>query len=91
LSIIDKESEAMALGGYFGNFDALLKLAKDENFRKFLTHPKVQELMADPEFKRAVQSKDMLQLISNKRFTEIMKDPQVREALKQVNQKFKKN
>ena len=75
--------------GNLNNMGQFLKLAKDENFRKFLAYPKVQELMKDPQFKTSVQSKDMTQLMNNTKFTELMKDPEIRNVLQNLSHSFK--
>ncbi len=75
-------------GKSFGNFNELLKLAKDENFQKFLSNPKVQILMRNEEFKRAVQEKNIFKLLENAEFRELLEDPEIRAALEKVNKKF---
>ena len=73
----------------FGDFGEIIKLARDENFRRFLTNPKVQELMKEDEFKQAVQEKNMFKLMSNGRFMEVMKDPEIRSALEALNKGYR--
>ncbi len=77
-----------SFGKPFGDFNNLLKLAKDENFKKFLAHPKVQTLMRNEEFKRAVQEKDVFKLMGNQEFRELLQDPEIRSALDEMNKKF---
>ena len=80
-----------SLGNFFQNFDDLVKLSKDEEFRKFISNPKVQALMKNEEFKHAVQEKNMSKLVANKEFTEIMSDPEVRSVLEGMQKKFGKS
>lgn len=80
----------MSFPNPFSNLNDLINIAKDENFRKFLSHPKVQALMKDPEFEKAVKEKNMMKLMSNPEFMSVMKDPELRTALEQMQQKFKK-
>jgi len=72
----------------FGNFVDLLNLAKDENFQKFLTNPKVQGLMKNEECKRAVQEKNMFKLMASQEFTKLLNDPEIQSALQGIQQKF---
>lgn len=65
----------------FKDLSKLAQLSQDENFRKFLANPKVQELMLDEEFKKAVQQKNMMKLVSNAKFSELMRDPEIRTSL----------
>ena len=67
-----------------------MKLAKDEQFRRFILNPKVQALMRDPEFKRAVQEKDMAKLRSNSGFNEVLNDAEIREALVEMRKMYEK-
>jgi len=71
----------------FGN---LIQFAKDENFRKFMSDPRVQELMKNKSFKEAVQEKNVFKLMSNEEFTELLKDPEIRLTLEDMKKKFKK-
>ncbi len=80
----------MSFQNPFSNLNDLIKIAKDEHFRKFLSHPKVQTLMKDPEFEKAVKEKNMLKLMSHPEFLSVMKDPEITIALEQMRQKFKK-
>lgn len=84
----------MVISGSFGklfrNFDDLLKLAKDENFKKFLTNPKARALIKNEEFKRAVQEKNVFKLMANQEFVKLLSDPEIRSALEGMNQKFNK-
>ncbi|MBI4357874.1 MAG: hypothetical protein HY584_01120 [Candidatus Omnitrophica bacterium] len=80
-----------SFGRLLGNFGDLVQLAKDENFRKFLSHPKVQSLMNDPEFKRAVEEKNVFKLMANPEFRELVEDPEVRSALEGMRAKYEKS
>lgn len=77
-------------GGFFGNFNDLLKLAKDENFKKFLNNRKIQALMKNKDFKCAVQEKNMFKLMANQEFVALLKDPEIQAALEGMNQEFNK-
>ena len=76
--------------GFFGNLNDLIKLAQDQDFRKFLGNPKVQVLMKDPQFQKAVQEKNVFKLTAHPEFSELMKDPEIRSALEKLGQKYQK-
>jgi len=78
-------------GRLFQNFDDLVTLSKDENFRKFLSNPKVQALMQDESFRQAVQEKNVFKLISNKDFTQLLQESEVRIVLEDIAKKHKKD
>ena len=68
-------------GGFYENFGDFVKLAKNEHFQKFLSHPKVQTLMSDEEFRKAIQEKNVFKLLSHSEFNELLRDSEVRSAL----------
>ena len=61
------------------------KLMKDENFRKFMMHPKVQELFKDPDFMEAMKSKDAGKLMANPKIREFQADPELRELMSKLD------
>ena len=78
------------MSGFFSNINDLIKLARDEDFQKFLANPKVQVLMKNSEFQRAVKEKNISQLTLNPEFSELVKDPEVRTTLENLGRKFQK-
>ena len=78
------------MSGFFSNFNDLVKIAQDQDFQKFLSHPKVQVLMKDPQFQKAVQEKNVFKLTAHPEFSELMKDPEIRSALEKLGQKYQK-
>ena len=61
------------------------KLMKDENFRAFISNPKVQEMMRDPDFQDAVKKQDGARLMANPRFAALKSDPELSELLSRVD------
>lgn len=53
------------------------KLMKDENFRNFMTHPKVQELLRDPQFQESMKNNDPSQLFNHPKVLALQSDPEV--------------
>jgi len=78
-------------GDLAGQFKNLSKLSKDEEFRKFLAHPKVQALLKNESFRRAIEEKNFFKLMSNQQFTESLKDPDIRDALTGISRALKKS
>ena len=81
----------MNLFGNLNNLNDLIKLARDKNFQKFMTHPKVQVLMTDKEFERAVKEKNFFKLMNHPEFANVLKDPEVASVLEQMRKKFEKS
>jgi len=79
---------ASSFGNLFNNMGDVLKLVQDKDFRKFLSDPRVQELMKDEGFKQAVQNKDFSDLQSNQSFMELMKDPEIRSCIEKFGKKY---
>ncbi len=61
------------------------RLMKDENFRAFVSHPKIQELFKDPEFKDVAKSRDFSQIATHPKFAALMKDPELSSLLMKIN------
>ena len=45
------------------------KLMKDENFKAFISHPKIQELLRDPEFIELMKTQDMRKIGTHPKFS----------------------
>ncbi len=76
------------MGDMMKQLQMLQKLMKDENFKAFISHPKMKELTKNPEFLQVLKSKDMDALKALKdhpKFAETMKDPEVVALLQKVN------
>lgn len=72
----------------FQNLEHLISFAKDKDFQRFYQNPKVQLLMRDPEFERAVKERDVFKLMANQEFQQALRDPEVRSALEEMRRKF---
>ena len=53
------------------------KLMKDENFRNFMMHPKVQELLKDPQFQESLKKQDPSQLFNHPKVLALQTDPEI--------------
>ena len=53
------------------------KLMKDENFRNFMSHPKVQELLKDPQFQESLKKQDPSQLFNHPKVLALQTDPEI--------------
>jgi len=65
----------------------LQRLMKDENFKAFISHPRVQEVFKDPEVQAIMKSGDMTKISANPRFNALMMDPEVAPLLAKINPK----
>ena len=63
------------------------ELMKDENFKAFIAHPKVQELFRDPEFKEVAKTRDFSLITANPRFTQLMRDPELSQLMMKIDPK----
>ncbi|HXV27658.1 MAG TPA: hypothetical protein VD913_01700 [bacterium] len=61
------------------------KLMKDENFKAFMSHPKVQEVFRDPEFQEILKSKDSGKIMAHPKLAALMQDPEVAALLSKLN------
>ncbi len=70
-----------------GQFQMMQQLMKDENFRAFIAHPKVQTLFNDPEFKEVAQSRDFGKILAHPKFAAVTRDPEVASLMAKINPK----
>ena len=76
--------------GMMGQMQMMQALMKDENFKAFISHPRVQELFRDPEFKEVAGARDFGRIAAHPRFVEVTRDPEVAALLVKINpQNFK--
>ncbi len=73
------------LKGMTGQFQMLQRMMKDENFRAFIAHPKVQEVFKDLEFQKLVKENNVFKLMSHPKFSGLMQDPEVRNLMLKLN------
>ncbi len=75
------------MNGMMGQFQMMQQLMADENFRAFISHPKVQEVFKDPEFKEVAKSKDFGKIVMNPKFTELKRDPELAALMAKIDPK----
>jgi len=54
---------------------------QDENFRKFMAHPKVQEVFRDPEVVEAMKANDPKKITTNPKLMQLAQDPELRDLM----------
>ena len=73
--------------GMMGQFQMMQKLMADENFKAFISHPKVQEVFKDSEFKEVAKSKDFSKILSNPKFAALMRDSELAGLMAKIDPK----
>ena len=73
------------LNGMMGNFQMMQKLMRDENFKAFISHPKVQALFKDEEFKEVAKTKDFSKILSHPKFAVLMREPELSSLMAKIN------
>lgn len=53
------------------------QLMQNEDFRAFISHPKVQQLFTDPEFQNLARGQNFNAMMSHPKFSKMMSDPEV--------------
>ena len=71
--------------GMAGQFQLIQRLMADDNFKAFISNPKVQEVFKDPEFKAIAQSQDFSRILSHPKFAALMQDPELAALMAKVN------
>ena len=77
--MLDKMKDAL------GQFQMMQKLMQNGHFKTFISHPKVQELFQDLEFKEVAQSKDFSKIMAHPKFAALMQDPELASLLAKMN------
>ncbi len=73
------------LNGMMGNIQMMQKLMRDENFKAFISHPKVQELFKDEEFKEVAKTRDFSKIFSHPKFATLMREPELSSLMAKIN------
>ncbi len=61
------------------------RLMKDENFKAFMSHPKVQEVFCDPQFQEALKTKEPGKIMAHPKLAALMQDPEVASLMSKLN------
>ena len=61
------------------------KLMKDENFKAFMSHPKVQDLFKDPEFQERLKTQNAEKITTFPKFAALMQDPEVAQLMSKID------
>lgn len=75
------------MGDIMKQMQMMQKLMKDENFKAFISHPKMQELIKDPEFMQLMKKQDMPALQKHPRFGAVMRDPEILGLIQKIDVK----
>ncbi len=70
-----------------GQFQGLHRLMNDESFKAFIAHPKAQEVLRDPEFKKIAAEKNFAKILSYPKFAALLKDPEVGPLMAKIDLK----
>lgn len=78
------------MGDLFKQLQTAQRLMKDERFRALISHPKVQTLLQDPDFRALLTSQDPAKpdfatLTSNPKLAALLRDPEVAALFSRIN------
>ena len=73
------------MGDMMKQLQMMQKLMKDENFKAFISHPKMQELIKDPDFMALMKKQDMPALQKHPKFGSVMRDPEILELIRKID------
>lgn len=68
-----------------GQFQMMQKLMQDDNFKQFISHPKVQALFQDSEFTEVAKTKDFAKIMAHPKVAELTRDPEVGALMAKLN------
>jgi hypothetical protein len=69
----------------FEQLQQMQRLMKDENFRAFMAHPRVQEVFRDPEFQAILKTKDPGKIMAHPKLAGLMRDPELVALMSKLN------
>lgn len=61
------------------------KLMRDENFKAFISHPKIQTIFSDPEFQKSLQTKNPDLMMNHPKLAPLRNDPEIAALLAKVD------
>ncbi len=73
--------------GMMGQFQQMQKLMQNENFKAFISNPKVQDLFRDEDFKTVAKTRDFSKIATHPKFAALMKDPELAALMAKLNPK----
>ena len=63
------------------------QLMKDDNFKAFISHPKVQAMLKDSEFQQLIKQQNWVKLGTHPKLAALMKDPEVAPLMAKIDPK----
>lgn len=69
----------------FSQLKMMKQMMSDENFKAFISHPKVQTLFKDPDFQKLAKSQNMSKMATHPKLAFLMKDPEVSQLIKKLD------
>ena len=60
-------------------------LMKDENFKAFISHPKIQAIFQDPEFQDLLKTQDFQKIMDHPKFSGLKNDRELVQLISRLN------
>ena len=73
--------------GMMDQFGSLQKMMQNENFKTFISHPKIKELFQDPEFQALAKTRDFMKIMTHPKFALLLRDPEIAALVAKLNPK----
>ena len=71
--------------GMMDQMQLIQKMMKDENFRAFISHPKIQEMFKDPELQEMMKKQDMSKMMTHPKFAALREDSELAALAAKLN------
>ena len=68
-----------------GQFQMIQKMMQGENFKAFISHPKIQTLLKDPEFLALLKTQDFNKITLNPKFSALRGDQDLAALASKLN------
>ena len=76
------------MNDFMKQMQLMQKLMQDENFKAFMSHPKIQSVFMDPSFQETLKTQNQAQIINHPKLAGLKGDPEVTALLVKLD--FKK-
>ncbi len=75
------------VGDFMKQVQTAQKLMKDDNFKAFISHPKVQKIFQDPEFQEVMKTQDPQKIMTHPKMAGLHQDPEILTLLSKLDLK----
>ena len=73
------------MGDFMKQMQRVQKLMKDENFKPFISHPKVRAVFMDPSLQEVMKTQDPQKIMAHPKMESLKSDPEVLQLITKLD------